>query len=70
MLEMVQKINSQEGARLYLQGEVMSWKTFLSLPSCPQKLVKINRHDVLFNWAPFGPDVSPFLMTLIESQSL
>ena len=70
--------NKLAGRKLYLDGEVMSWKTFLNLPSWPKKtpgmspfvfraIVKINMICVsLFNWAPFGPDITTFMLELME----
>ena len=70
--------NKLAGRKLYLNGEVMSLKTFLNLPSWSQKtqgmspfvfraIVKINMMCAsLFNWAPFGPEITTFMLELME----
>ena len=66
------------GKILQLRGEPMTWKTLLTLPGWPQKisepspflmtiLTKINVVcATLFHWAPFGPDLTPGIMEILE----
>ena len=66
------------GKVLQFRGEPMSWKELLSLPSWPQKisktpcfvlytLTKINSIcATLFQWAPFGPDLAPGIMEILD----
>lgn len=66
------------GKALQLRGESMTWRDLLTLPGWPKKisptpaymmsgLVRLNvLCATLFRWAPFGPDLAPGLLELME----
>lgn len=69
---------SVAGKLFQLRGEPMTWKTLLTLPGWSQKIsdtpryimngvIKVNGFcATLFHWAPFGADLTPGLMELLE----
>lgn len=67
------------GKSLQLRGEPMTWKELLTLPGWPQKisdtpryvmktLIKVNVIcATLFQWAPFGADLYPGILFILEA---